>query len=239
MSGVCGYFRAMEIGERKSKIRFGLLARGEVVLSDCNLNGGTYELACQSALKAACSDLVETQHSYDYGEKISIHVYTSKELCYLCVTDRLFEKTVAFDCLFALERELHNTGLQERALIAGPYALRSSFRPAMTSTLTQYSSSDKLGRLEDRVQDVTYVMKDNIKKVADRGDALDDLQSRSDSLAFSSRDFRQSSTKLSRKLFWDNIKRWIIICIILGIIFLVIVVIILIVLGSQGVFDKH
>lgn len=228
----------MEIKERGSKIRCGLISRNKTVLCDCNLDGGSYESICQSALEDACSDSSESRHSYDYGEEISIHVYTSRDLCYLCVTNRIFERNVAFDCLLTLERELQNTGLQERALLARPYALRSKFNPSMMSILTRYSSGDKLGRLEDRVVEVTDVMKDNIMRASDRGDTLDDLQSRSESLAFSSRDFRQSAKRLNRKLCWGNVKRWVIICIFLGVIFFVIVIIIVIVLGTQGVFDK-
>ena len=225
--------------ESVSRIRYGLISRGKIILCDCHLDSGNYESPSQSALERACSES-QTRHSFDLdGENISIHVYISNEMCYLCVTNRMFERSVAFDCLFAMERELHRAGLQEKAKFAPPYGLRSQFHNWMETTLTKFSSSDKLSKLEDHVEHVTDIMKSNIQKVAGRGETLDELQGRSESLALYSSDFRQNATRLNHKLLWSNIRRWVIIGTILGIIGFVIVVIILIVLYSQGVFDKH
>ncbi len=228
----------MEIRENSSRIRFGQLSRGKVVLCDCSLDGGSYENFCQLALEEACSGEFQSRVSYDYGDETSIHVYKSGDLFYLCVTSRVFEKNAAYNCLLELEQELRDAGLQERALVALPYAFRSNFHHRMRKTLTQFSSHDKLGRLQDHVDDVTGIMKTNIGKVMDRGDTLNSLQSRTESLAFVSNEYKKNATKHRRQICWSNAKRWIIICIILGIIFFAILVIIFIVLGARGVFDS-
>lgn len=227
----------MESERKVSSIRYALLSRGTAVLCDCKLVEGKYESLCQSVLNSVCSDKSKTKYSYETGEH-SVHVYTSQELCYLCVTALVFERNVAFSCLFELERQLIAEGLQERALVALPYSLRSTFSRIMGSTLSRYSSSDTLCRLEDRVDEVKDVMKDNIRKVVDRGDTLNDLQDRSEALAFSSADFRQNATRLSRKLCLKNIRLWVLLIVIIAVILGVILIIVFAVLASQGVFSK-
>lgn len=219
-------------------IRYGLLSRGTTVLCDCKLVEGNYESLCQSVLEYVCSDRSKTKYSYETDEHL-VQVYSSQQLYYVCVTALVFDRNVAFNCLFELERQLLAEGLKERAQVALPYTLRSNFSRIMGSTLSRYSSSDTLCRLEDRVDEVTDIMRDNIRKVVDRGDTLNDLQDRSEALAFSSQDFRQSSIRLNRKLCLKNMKLWIILIAIVAFIFAIILVIIIIVLAAKGVFNKN
>ena len=82
-------------------------------------------------------------------------------------------------------------------------------------------------------------MTENIAKVVSRGEALDDLTDRSALLAESSTDFRHSSYKLRRKLFWKNVRMWVIFFIVLAVIVFVIIAIILIAMAATGHFNKN
>ena len=220
----------METEPEMTSIQYALLSRGTLVLCDHKQVEGNYESLCQQVLESVRSE--RSKYSYQTDEH-QVHVYMSEYLCYLCLTALVFDQNVAFNFLFELERQLISAGLKERARVALPYSLRSSFSHIMGSTLSRYSSSDALCQLEDRVDEVSDIMRDNIKKVMDRRDKMSDLQYRSEVLAFSTADFRKSATKLTRKLWWMKVIK-----ILIVIIVALLVIIIVAVLASQGVFHK-
>ncbi|KAL7847795.1 hypothetical protein AOLI_G00225130, partial [Acnodon oligacanthus] len=94
---------------------------------------------------------------------------------------------------------------------------------------TQPQAPSKLNQVQEQVNDVKVILKDNINKVLERGERLDDLIGKTDDLQASADSFQRTSTRVSRKFWWKNMKMMIII----GVIVLVIVV--LIILLATGV----
>jgi len=89
--------------------------------------------------------------------------------------------------------------------------------------------------LREDVEQVKGQMVDNIGKVLDRGERLDDLDVRAENLNARAGEFQVLGTRLKRKLWWQNARLWIIIVIIVIIILLVIAAIIAgAVAGSQN-----
>lgn len=86
---------------------------------------------------------------------------------------------------------------------------------------------DVMDKLQDDVSEVTHLMKNNIEKVVDRGDRLDDLQERSEDLHSSSIQFHKSSRSLKRKMCCQNAKMT---CCIIVVVLVIIIGIVLIVL---------
>ena len=222
---------------KKGGICYALISRSKTVLCDYNFTDNQFESSCLTVLDNVTLDSCKDKFSYDTGEYL-FHAYVSSSLIFLCVTEITFDRNVAFNCLFELERQLILTGLKERAEIAGPYALRSPFSATMASVMSQHSSNDALRQLESKVEDVTGIMRKNIDKAIHRGETLNDLNERSEYLADSSTEFRQSATKLKRRLFWKSIKRWAIVIIILLVIVGIIIGILFLVLAAKGAF-KH
>jgi len=72
-------------------------------------------------------------------------------------------------------------------------------------------------------------MKQNIEKVLERGDKLDDLVDKSDELQAGAATFKTTSRKVSRKFYWQNKKMMIIIIIV------VVVIVTIIILAATGV----
>lgn len=221
-------------------IHYALISREKLVLCDHRLSDvdthfeSTWERVLENVLR---SKDINDKFSFDSG-RYTYHAYISGNLVYLCVSEAMFDRNLAFNCLFELERQLTLAGLKERAQSAGPFALRSCFSSTMASVLSQYSSSDRLGKLESKVEEVTGVMRQNIDKVVQRGDALDNLTERSDLLAHSTTDFRVSATKLRKKLCYKNVKLWVILVIIFVILAVIIGIIIISVLAAEGKFSK-
>ncbi|XP_061822321.1 vesicle-associated membrane protein 8 [Nerophis lumbriciformis] len=90
-------------------------------------------------------------------------------------------------------------------------------------------SAPKLDQVQGQVNEVKVILRDNIDKVLERGDRLDDLIGKTDDLQASADSFQRTSTQVARKYWWKNIKMMIIIGVV------VLVVLILIILFATNV----
>ncbi|KAM4527354.1 vesicle-associated membrane protein 3 isoform 2-T2 [Odontesthes bonariensis] len=90
-------------------------------------------------------------------------------------------------------------------------------------------SPAKLDQVQTQVNEVKVILKDNINKVLERGDRLDDLIGKTDDLQASADSFQRTSTRVARKYWWKNIKMMIIIGVV------VLIVLILIILAATNV----
>ncbi|KAK2579677.1 hypothetical protein KPH14_011027 [Odynerus spinipes] len=85
----------------------------------------------------------------------------------------------------------------------------------------------KMDSVKIQIREVTDVMRDNVKKVMERGERLEDLQDASDRLAMAGNQFRDAAKKAQRRAWLQNVKsRIIIISITLTIIIFIVVSII-------------
>ncbi|XP_020286100.1 synaptobrevin homolog 2-like isoform X3 [Pseudomyrmex gracilis] len=64
----------------------------------------------------------------------------------------------------------------------------------------------KMDNVRIQIQEVTDVMRDNVQKVMDRGEKLEDLQEASDRLNMAGNEFREAAKKAQRKAWMQNIK---------------------------------
>ncbi|XP_063066532.1 vesicle-associated membrane protein 8 isoform X2 [Engraulis encrasicolus] len=90
-------------------------------------------------------------------------------------------------------------------------------------------SASKMNQVQEQVNDVKVILKDNINKVLERGERLDDLIDKTDDLQATADSFQKTSTRVARKYWWKNIKMMIIIGVVVAII------VILIILLATGV----
>ncbi|WPK27266.1 hypothetical protein PUMCH_004645 [Australozyma saopauloensis] len=67
-------------------------------------------------------------------------------------------------------------------------------------------------------------MRDNINKVAERGERLDSIENKTDNLAISAQGFRRGANRVRKDMWWKDMKMRM--CIILGVIILLVVIIV-------------
>ncbi|KAL8565358.1 hypothetical protein ACOMHN_029053 [Nucella lapillus] len=104
-----------------------------------------------------------------------------------------------------------------------------------TSAVTRAARTDHLDRLESDVSEVTHLLKDNVEKVVERGERIDDLQSRSEELQAGSHNFNRRAGHVRRRMCWQNCRMN---CIIAFIVFVIIAVIVVIVLVETKPWDN-
>jgi len=86
-----------------------------------------------------------------------------------------------------------------------------------------YQSNDRVGQLRGQVDEVRGVMSQNIERVMERGEKLDDLVDKTGALEQNAVRFRQTSKKVRRKMWWKNTKMTLIIVVVVVAIILIII----------------
>ncbi|XP_043550956.1 synaptobrevin-like protein 5 isoform X2 [Chiloscyllium plagiosum] len=83
--------------------------------------------------------------------------------------------------------------------------------PPTMASCSMDPGPEKLSHIQGQVNDVKGIMSQNIEKVLERGEKLDDLIIKTDDLQASADTFQKTSTKIARKMWWKNTKMIIII----------------------------
>lgn len=78
--------------------------------------------------------------------------------------------------------------------------------------------------LTQQIDDTVGIMRENINKVAERGERLDSLQDKTDNLAVSAQGFRRGANRVRKQMWWKDFKMKI--CLIIGIIILIVVIVV-------------
>lgn len=78
--------------------------------------------------------------------------------------------------------------------------------------------------IQQQVNDTVDIMRDNLNKVAERGERLDSIQDKADNLAVSAQGFRRGANRVRKQMWWKDMKMRL--CIVIGIIVILIVIIV-------------
>lgn len=109
------------------------------------------------------------------------------------------------------------------------YSLHLHLKCTFKADYNTEPAPTKLSQVQDQVNDVKVILKDNINKVMERGERLDDLIGKTDDLQATADSFQRTSSRVARKMWWKNTKMMIIIGVV------VLAIIVLIILLSTGV----
>ncbi|KAI8914313.1 synaptobrevin-domain-containing protein [Gorgonomyces haynaldii] len=80
--------------------------------------------------------------------------------------------------------------------------------PEMTQAvkIEKVQSPSKTQAVQQQVDEVINIMNQNIEKVMDRGERLENLNNKTDDLAAASLSFKKSSAKVESEMWWKNLK---------------------------------
>lgn len=164
--------------------------------------------------------------------------FTHQKLCYnvqsdaqgttfLCVTEENFSRVTSFNFLEAAKKT------------CGPL---KNAPPAMFTQLKRetdfYSDpkNDKINKIKNEIGQVKDIMIDNIEKILERGDKIDNLIVKTEGLEKQSSQFKSNATTLKNKMF---LKKVLMIFAIIIVVLLVIFLIVLFSCSENGVnFDR-
>uniref|UniRef100_A0A9J8BKT3 Vesicle-associated membrane protein 4 n=2 Tax=Cyprinus carpio TaxID=7962 RepID=A0A9J8BKT3_CYPCA len=84
--------------------------------------------------------------------------------------------------------------------------------------------NDKIRQVQSQVDEVIDVMQENISKVIERGERLDELQDKSESLSDNASAFSSRAKHLHRRMWWKDMKMKMIIALVVVILLLIIII---------------
>ena len=143
---------------------------------------------------------------------------------FLCITDESFSRVTAFNFLNAIKG---NCG-------GGKKRNPQEMHQQLKRDVDFYSDpkNDKITKIRTDIAQVKEVMVDNIEKILERGDKIDNLVTKTENLEFESRKFETNANDLK----WKMLKKRIIITlIVIFVLIVVIFVIVLIACSKDGV----
>ncbi|CAH6721111.1 synaptobrevin homolog 1 [[Candida] jaroonii] len=97
------------------------------------------------------------------------------------------------------------------------------YDPYIPSQSTEPEHS-RTAAIQAQIDDTVGIMRDNINKVAERGERLDSIENKTDNLAISAQGFRRGANRVRKDMWWKDMKMRM--CLILGIIIVLIVIIV-------------
>ncbi|KAF5391058.1 hypothetical protein D9757_003982 [Collybiopsis confluens] len=97
-------------------------------------------------------------------------------------------------------------------------------RGGSSSNPPSQGGTAKTAAIQAQIDDTVEIMRDNISKVAERGERLDSLQDKTDNLAVSAQGFRRGANRVRKNMWWKDMKMRIIIGLAIAVIIVIIVV---------------
>ncbi|ORX34923.1 synaptobrevin-domain-containing protein [Kockovaella imperatae] len=96
------------------------------------------------------------------------------------------------------------------------------------------AQKQKIRAIQDQIDQSVSIMHDNITKVAERGERLDALQDKTDTLAVSAQGFRRGASRVRKQMWWKDTKMKILSPVGIGICVLVVIIVVPIVKAVTG-----
>jgi len=215
---------------------YSCVACDSVVLADHADVVGNFEAATQQILDRTDSSKF-SRHTYSVNQ-YNYHVLTKQGFTFLAIADQEFPMRISFAYLEKIGEKFFSGTLPQRASNAKPYEFRRDFSPILSSCIVQFNKTrevDNMAELHGQVEDVKGVMNQNIEKILERGENLEQLQERTTQLNLNADRFQSQAVRLRRKMWWQNQK----VVISLVVVSLLIVGIVsLIICWQEGVFKK-
>ncbi|XP_046437641.1 vesicle-associated membrane protein 7-like [Daphnia pulex] len=185
---------------------YSVVSRGNTVLARFanNCTGNFSEITEQVLAQIGLDD---SKMTYSHGSFL-FHYILQDRIIYLCISDDEFERSRAFLFLNEVKKKFVNT-FGAHAYSALPYAMNTEFSKILAGLMKHFSESrdiDTVSQVQGELDDLKDVMVKNIDSLAARGERLELLVNKTESLSASAVTFRKSSRNLANSLFWKNIK---------------------------------
>ncbi|KAH6567202.1 hypothetical protein BASA50_009612 [Batrachochytrium salamandrivorans] len=208
-------------------IIYALVARGTIILAEHAITTGNFTTitqhllakipsgspvsaspsgegrAASSSSKSSSKVPADSRMSYVYDNHM-FHYLQRDGITYMCLTDDQLGRRIPFAFLEEIAKSFVAL-YGARAQTAISYGL-NEYSKTIAKTMEDYSNGagDKVAGLRGEIDQVKDIMINNIEKVLERGDRIDMLVDKTESLSQASFAFKKRSTVLRRTMWWKN-----------------------------------
>jgi len=190
-----------------------LIARGSTILVEASTDEHDFSQAVQTIL----SKIPPNNSKLTYvWEQYLFHYVSEGGLTYLVMADDAVGRRMPFAFLSTLQRQFTAA---HPSPPSSAHALQSSFGPSLTALLSQYNSQqnptasssssqnpDALYQAQNELNQVKDIMVHNVEQILSRGERIELLVDKTDTMAGQSLAFRRGAKATRRKMFWRNQK---------------------------------
>uniref|UniRef100_A0A914DX78 V-SNARE coiled-coil homology domain-containing protein n=1 Tax=Acrobeloides nanus TaxID=290746 RepID=A0A914DX78_9BILA len=170
----------------------------------------------------------------------SIVLSKSCNLCYLVLAENEFSDSNTQAFFNAVQTVIVNDQrLFIRLSTAKEYELQSEIQHRLFALVMEQNQKSnvpaaRINELQQQVAEVKTVMSDNVVRILERGERLENIDSRAEALNQSSQSFKTTARRVQRNMCLKNLK-WTIILTVFVV--LIVVLIIILILNGAGVFN--
>eukprot|EP01119_Soliformovum_irregulare_P008494 TRINITY_DN21614_c0_g1_i1.p1 TRINITY_DN21614_c0_g1~~TRINITY_DN21614_c0_g1_i1.p1 ORF type:complete len:262 (-),score=57.94 TRINITY_DN21614_c0_g1_i1:42-827(-) len=183
-----------------------LIARGNVVLAEYYPPGTTFPTIARRLIEQIPSS-PDSKKSYSY-ESYNFHYLVEGGITYICMSDQNIGYRIPYAFLFDLNSRFKSM-YGQTVHTAPPMFMTDTFSRTMRDRMDFFShdpNADKISKVKGDIDEVKRTMATNIEKVLERGEKIEVLVDKTDTLNQQAQSFKKKGTQLKRKMWWKNAK---------------------------------
>jgi vesicle-associated membrane protein 7 len=201
---------AGDTGVNAIGICYALLARGRTVLAEASPSGlgGNYAVVSRVLLGKITGH--DEAASYAADENFVFHYLVSDGITYLCLSEGR-TKRIPFAFLDDVKQQAVARFGVDYLTTAIAFAINAEFSPILTQRMSYFNSGrgDSLRGMAQSVESVKEGMVSSIEKVLERGERIELLVDKTESLSQQAFQFERSSKQLHRTMVLRRVKKYI------------------------------
>lgn len=204
-------------------IIYALVSRGTTILAEHFTTTGNFTTVTRLILEKI-DPARNDKRSYVYNQHV-FHYVIEDGLVFLCMADQDLQRRVAFAFLLNIKNRWRNV-FQNRGQNAMAYGMNEAFSQTLAKQMDYYSNdpnADSMNRVKGEIDEVKGIMTRNIEGLLERGEKIDLLVDKTDNLSHHAFKFQKKATKVKNKMWWQNMKMRIVLCIVFLVLILFIV----------------
>lgn len=183
-------------------IKSTLIARGTFVISEYDASTGNDDLNEVSRKVLPKIPRTGSVRSYVYAGHTFNYLLDKDSIIYLCIADVSTGSESVFQFLRDVRAKFEKISRGKHSADRG-----SELARMLRDTMGQYNNdagTTKVKQMEQELEDVTEMMRDNIGKVMERGERIDSLLDKTAMLKSEAVSFRKSAKSYGDQLWWQD-----------------------------------
>ncbi|KII85521.1 hypothetical protein PLICRDRAFT_319270 [Plicaturopsis crispa FD-325 SS-3] len=192
-----------------------LVARGSTILAEHQAGKRDFSQATQTIL----SKIPPNNSKLTYvWENFLFHYISDGGFTYLVMADDAAGRRMPFAFLGDLQ---HKPSSSSSGSLPG-YGLQGTFSPVIADLMTTYNTAppaDELQRAQNELNQVKDIMVQNVEQILSRGERIELLVDKTDTMANQGTAFRRGARSVRRQMWWKN-KKILGLCVLVGLVLL-------------------
>jgi len=182
-----------------------LVARGSIILAEHQAGERDFSQATQTIL----SKIPPNNSKLTYvWEQYLFHYISEGGFTYLVMADDSAGRRMPFTFLAELQQKFTSLPSASTSLSSPPaYALQGSFGPVIAQLMHTYNTApptDELARAQSELAQVKDIMVQNVEQILSRGERIELLVDKTDTMASQATAFRRGARTVRRSMWWKN-----------------------------------